>query len=213
MNSKLKYPQAVEKLIKKLQFFPGVGRRSAERFAINILEWPADEQYEFGELLMNLDSQISHCPNCGYLTEIDRKCVICDDQQRNFNKICVVENSNQLRSIEASGHYRGVYHILGGKISPLDGVRPEDLCISELMLRVSDYLKENLSDEKIEIVIALSADIEGQATISFLQQKLYKEFADRVAVSCLAQGLPAGADISYADSATLMAAFKGRNRL
>ena len=213
MNSKLKYPQAVENLIKKLQFLPGVGRRSAERFAMNILEWTAEEQREFGELLQYLDSQISHCEKCGYLTEIDQKCIICDDQQRNFNKICVVENSNQLRSIEASGYYRGVYHILGGKISPLDGVRPEDLRINELISRVENTLQECADDEKLEVVIALSADIEGQATISFLQQKLNKKFTGQVAVSCLAQGLPAGADISYADSATLMAAFKGRNRL
>ncbi len=211
MISKLKYPQAVEKLIKHLQSLPGVGRRSAERYTINMLEWSLDKQQDLGTLLVDLDTQIDHCSQCGYLTEVDSDCIICGDSRRDFSKICVVENSNQLRSIEASNHYRGVYHILGGKISPLDGVTPDDLRINELINRIADYQKiENCDD--LELVVALSADIEGRATISYLQNEL-QELFPTLAISCLAQGLPAGADISYADGATLAAAFKGRNKL
>ncbi|UDQ97517.1 recombination mediator RecR [Lentisphaerota bacterium WC36G] len=213
MRRELKYPQAVEKLIKKLQLFPGVGRRSAERFANNILQWSIKDQQEFGEIVVNLNKSVSHCRKCGYLTETNQYCDICDDLNRNVNVICVVENCSQLRSIEISGYYQGIYHILDGKISPLDGIKPEDLRIKELFERVTEFYAGNIAeDETLEIVIALSADVEGQATISYLEKKLHEKFP-ALEVSCLAQGLPAGADISFADGATLNAAFKGRNKL
>ena len=196
-------PPPIKELISFLKSLPGIGQRTAERLALKMITWEPERLHAFGSLLQEIPLSISKCPECGNLSCNNALCQLCDDLSRENNTICVVENFIQLQSIEQSGYYKGLYHVLGGKISPLNGIGPENLFINQLINRIAKIQPD-------EIIIALNADIEGQATTSYLKEKLS---ALNVKVSSLAQGIPAGADLSYADGATLTAAFRGRNKL
>lgn len=197
----INYPDSVENLIKILKRLPGVGKRGAERYALNILKWDAEKVAEFGELLQNLHDEIGFCPECGALSNADEKCSICSSVNRNHSQICVVEDFSQLCTIENSDVYHGLYHILGGKISPLDDEFGENLRMEELLERVKKYDVE-------EVIIALGADVEARASAIYIADAL-KVFPN-LRVTQLSQGIPAGANLTYADGATINLALRNR---
>lgn len=195
-----KYPECFENLIEVFKSFPGIGRRSAERMAFTMLKWPAEQIARAGKTISDLNSIIALCPDCGNLSEKDGLCVICADVHRDRSLVCIVEDVPQIHSIERCGTYRGLYYVLHGKNIPLDNKQIENDLIDRLKRRIE-------AGGVSEIVMALSMDIEGQATAIFLSNIL-KPYG--IKISRIARGLPAGSDISFADSATISAAMTGR---
>ncbi len=195
-------PQALQKLSEKLSRLPGVGKRTAERLSLALLEWPEEQLSALGDDLQQLRQRIKPCTCCGNYSE-QALCQICSAPNRRQDLICVVENASQIAVIENSNAYRGLYHVLGGKLSPLNGKGPADLRIEELRQRLS-------GGQVSELIIATSPDLEGEATAHFLAE----EFRTLpVVISRIASGIPAGADLSYADAATLNLALNGRRKL
>ena len=199
-----RYPQALEDLMELLRGLPGVGRRSAERMAMNMYSWDEARLKIFAEVVAGLKGKVGKCSVCGNLADLregDRVlCPICASPARDPEVLCVVEDAPQIRSIEASGVFRGVYHVLGGRIAPLEGRGVDSIS--------ADALEKRLESGSFrEIIFALSPDVEGQATAVYLVNRLKKY---GLKTSRLAQGLPAGSDLSYADPATIAAALSGR---
>ena len=195
-----KYPQAIEEIIEILKTLPGVGRRSAERMAFSMLKWDTDKLDILGNRLKTLHEKIGSCPECGNLAASGELCNICAMHSRDRTLICVVEEASQVQNIESSSFFKGVYHVLGGKLSPLEGKNVKDLKLDELLERIKRHSAR-------ELILALSPDVEGQATAIYIADIL-KGYD--LKITRLAQGLPAGSDISYADSATIAAALNGR---
>ncbi len=198
-----KYPEALEEIIIHLKRLPGIGRRTAERLALAMLKWKGEKIIAFGESLQKLPLTVTFCPECGGLAENDEKCLICQAPGRDTKLLCVLEDFSQIMSIESSSYYKGLYHVLGGKLSPLQNRSAADLNIDTLLQRIDKL-------EIREIILALSPDVEGQATAVYIAN-LLKDKA--VKITRLAQGLPAGADISFADAATIGAALTGRRNI
>lgn len=197
------YPEALTTLIEGLKQLPGVGRRSAERMAMAMLKWPEENLREFGKVVAALPDKISRCPVCGNLAEPQQLCSVCSASNRMRNQICVVEDVSQLLIIEKSGAYRGLYHVLGGKLSPLNNLGEEDLNIASLSARIE-------AGGVDELIIALGGDVEARATGFMLADK----YSGRsIKITVLAQGLPAGANLTYADSATINAALSHRRNI
>lgn len=197
------YPETLQKVISYFAHLPGIGKRTAERLAVSLMSWKEEEVAAFGTQLMDLRVKVGFCPRCGNYTNGSMLCPICADAARQSDIICVVEQVKQICVIEQSGSYRGLYHVLGGKLSPMNNVGPSDLRIDEL--------RERLKSEKIsEVLIALSPDIEGEATTHFLVQ----EFAGMgVSFTRIASGVPVGTDLSFSDAATLASAIAGRRTI
>lgn len=192
-------PEAITELTAALSKLPGIGPRSAERLALYLVQSDADAVRKLADTLVGAREKISICSRCGALTETD-PCAICSDPRRDSSVICVVERPVDIFSFEKAGSFQGKYHVLGGKISPLNGIGPEDLRIDELEAR--------LTQEPIqEVVLALSTDVEGDATSFYLAKRLT---AKNVKVSRLAYGLPAGSGLEFADELTLSRALEGR---
>lgn len=198
-----KYPHILEEIIELLKSLPGVGKRSAERYALAMLKWDENKLRALGKDLSELHQQITPCPECGNLSTGNTRCHICESPSRDRRTVCVVEDHSQVQKIESSALFKGVYHVLGGKLSPLSGKHAEDLTIDALQKRVE-------SSDIQEIILALSPDVEGQTTAVYIAN-LFKD--TEIRITRLAQGLPAGSDISYVDSATIAAAFTGRTQL
>ncbi len=198
-----KYPEAINDLIAAFKSFPGVGKRSAVRMTFAVLKWPVEKQKVLGKLLSGLDEKITSCPDCGNISATDQKCIYCSDMSRNHNMICVVEEVTQIASIEASGLFCGLYHVLGGRLAPLEGKGADELNLNSLLKRVK-------KDQVNEVILALGQDVEGQATSIYISD-LLKDLD--IKITRLARGLPAGSDIAYADSATIAAALNGRINL
>ena len=198
-----KYPEALEEIINHLKRLPGIGKRTAERLALAMLKWKGEKIIAFGESLEKLPLAVTFCPDCGGLAENDQKCLICRNPGRDTKLLCVVEDFSQIMSIENSSFFKGLYHVLGGKISPLENCSAEDLNIDSLIERIEKL-------EVQEIILALSPDVEGQATAMYIAN-LFKD--KEIKITRLAQGLPAGADISFADAATIGAALSGRRNI
>lgn len=194
-------PSPLLRLIEQLSHLPGVGRRTAERMALAMLQWPEESLAAFGREILALRQNIRPCRVCGNYAEHDT-CPICLALDRQHHLLCVVEHAGQIGVIENSGSYRGVYHVLGGRLSPLNGLGPEDLSLPRL--------RERLESGAIrEMIIATSPDLEGEATAHFLAQ----EFAPLpLLITRIASGLPAGSDLSYTDAATMTLAIGGRRR-
>jgi len=190
------------RLIRRLTRLPGIGERSAQRIALHLLSRDESETRELSRLLVETREKLGFCERCGFFAEA-RLCPICADPKRTEGEICVVEQPVEVLSLERSGIYRGLYHVLGGVISPLDGVHPKDLSIDRLLARVVD--------EKVgEIILALSSGVEGETTALYLGERL----GDLpLRVTRLARGLPAGSRLEYLDEATLSRAFEGRVNL
>ena len=195
-------PEPITRLIAALNKLPGVGPRSAERIALHIVQNDPGAVSLLTEAITTAREKIQFCSSCGGLTE-RQPCTICADPRRDSSLICVVERPTDIFSIEKSGSFRGKFHVLGGKISPLNGVEPEDLRISELEGRLT---REPIK----EVIVALSTDVEGDATSFYLAKRLS---AKGVNVSRIAHGLPAGSGLEYADEVTLTRALEGRRQI
>jgi recombination protein RecR len=195
-------PESITALIMALNRLPGIGPRSAERIALHLVQAETDSVKQLANSILVAREKIQFCTICGALTE-KSPCQICDDSRRDASLICIVEQPVDILSIEKSGTYRGKFHVLGGKISPLDGVEPDDLRISEL--------EKRLSVEPIkEIVIALGTDVEGDATGFYLAKRLARP---NLKVTRIAHGLPAGTGLEFADELTLSRALEGRREM
>ena len=191
---------AVDNLVAQLTKLPGVGQRTAQRLAFHLLSRPKDEALALAEAIEDVKERVRFCAQCGNLTETDL-CAICEDARRDHTTICVVEQPADLLSLERTHEYRGLYHVLGGSLSPLDGVEPEHLRIDELLQRVQNGV--------VEVVLATNPNATGEATASYLAGRL----RDRVRVTRLASGLPVGGDLEYADEVTLGRALAGRREM
>ena len=200
-NSGELYPETFLTLTELLRGLPGVGKRSAERMALQLYKWNDSKLAALSETLGELHEKIGTCPECGAMSSgMGEQCVVCSSLKRDRSQICVVEDFAQMRTMESGGTYKGLYHILGGKLAPLEGKNADSLSIPLLLKRISDGSVK-------EVILALCPDVEGRATEVYLSGVLKGK---GVRITCLAQGLPAGADISYADPATISAALRGR---
>ena len=192
-------PDPIGSLIEELRQLPGIGPRTAERLALFLVQCDAAKVRQLAQTLLSVRERIQACQGCGGLTE-RQPCSICSDARRDGSLICLVERPTDILAIEKSGAFRGKYHVLGGRISPLNGIGPEDLRLAEL--------EQRLSSESIkEIVLALGSDVEGDATSVYLARRLAGK---SVVISRLAHGLPVGTDLEFADELTLSRAIEGR---
>jgi recombination protein RecR len=195
---------AIDELATELSRLPGIGRKTALRLAYHLLRQPAEQSRRLADALIGVVERITPCEQCGNLTEGPR-CAICADPRRDASMLCVVEESPDIGSIERTGEYRGLYHVLGGRLSPLDGVRPDDLTVDRLVQRVSS------SDPTVrEVILATNPSLEGEATALYVQRRLA---GLPVSVTRLARGLPVGGDLEYADGGTIAQALSARREM
>ena len=195
------FSPSVENLVAQLSRLPGVGSRTAQRLAFHLLQRPKDEALALAQAIQEVKERVRFCRECGNLTE-DETCAICLDPRRDHALICVVEQPVDLVSLERTHEYRGLYHVLGGALSPLDGVEPEHLRVDELLGRVE-------RNGVAEVVLAMNPNMTGEATAAYLADRL----RGRVRVTRLASGLPVGGDLEYADEVTLGRALTGRREM
>jgi recombination protein RecR len=192
---------AVENLVVQLTRLPGIGRRTAQRLAFHLLSTTPDDALELARAIEDVKARVRFCRVCGNLTEED-VCEICSDARRDRTRICVVEQPADVVSLERTAEYRGLYHVLGGALSPLDGVEPSDLRLDGLLARVQN-------GEVEEVVVATNPTMTGEATAAYIADRL----RGRVRVTRLASGLPVGGDLEYADEVTLGRALAGRREI
>lgn len=189
--------ESFSRLVEGFRKLPGIGRKSAERLAFHVLNMPLEEVRIFSEDLLDARKKIRHCKECGALTETDL-CTVCADSGRDHSTICVVKEVQDMSALENTGEYRGVYHVLGGSISPAEGVFPEDIRIPQLLKRIDDTVRE--------VILATPTDVAGQATAAYITDELQ----DKVTVTRIAYGIPVGTSLQYADEVTLAKALEGR---
>jgi recombination protein RecR len=193
---------ALEKLVEQFQKIPSIGRKTAQRMAFHVLDLPDNEAKEFADAIMEAHTKIHHCSLCHNLTE-NELCPICESNSRDHSLLCVVEDPRDVPALERTREFQGVYHVLHGTISPMNGVGPEQLTIKSLVERVA-------TGEIKEVIMATNPTLEGDTTAMYIG-KLLKPF--EVKVTRLAYGIPVGADIEYADDVTLLRALEGRREL
>lgn len=199
-----KYPEPLERLIHELSRLPTIGRKSAQRLAFQLLKATPDQPRRLAEALATLHDKVNFCQQCFYVTE-GELCAICLAPNRDHRLICVVEEPMDVASFERTGSYRGLYHVLLGRLSPLHGVMPEDLKITELLARVDD------AEEPVqEVILATNPNVDGDATALYLSRLLESR---GVATTRLGLGLPIGSSLEYADELTLQKAFESRKAL
>lgn len=200
------YDGIVQDLIDEFGRLPGIGPKSAQRIAFHILQTQNFDVSRLAELLSDVRERVRFCEICGNLTEHER-CTICSDPRRDASLICVVEEPKDVAAIERTRQFRGLYHVLGGAISPIDGIGPDDLSIPQLMRR----LQPAPGVEPVrEVILATDPNLEGEATAAYLSRLLT---SIEVPVSRLASGLPVGGDLEFADEVTLGRAFEGRTQM
>jgi recombination protein RecR len=195
-------PEAVIRLVDEFSRLPGIGPKTASRLTFYLLRAPIEQVKSLGEAIVQLRDQITFCSRCFNITESD-PCPVCSDEQRDQHTICVVEEPLDVLAIERTGGYRGLYHILHGAISPVEGIGPENLRIRELIGRVR-------TEPIQEVILATNTGLEGQATAMYIQRQL---LSLTVRITRLAQGLPVGGDLEYADATTLSQALEGRREM
>ena len=195
-------PKPIEALVVELNRLPGVGPRSAERLALHLIQADSIVSNRLAAVLVSSRKQIVECDECGGLAE-KSPCAICSNPSRDKRLICVVERAVDILNVEKSGAFRGTYHVLGGKVSPMNGIGPEELRLDELEKRL-------INGEVKEVIIALGTDVEGDATSHYLAKRLSSQ---NVEVSRIAHGLPAGSGLEFADELTLSQALEGRREL
>ena len=193
------YEGVVQELIDELGRLPGIGPKSAQRIAFYLLQTEDDQAKRLAQVLTEVKERVKFCEICGNVTE-EPQCNICRDARRNRTTICVVEESKDVQAIERTREFRGLYHVLGGAISPIEGIGPDQLRIKELMQRLGNA-------EITEVIIATDPNLEGEATATYLTRMLSPL---GITISRLASGLPVGGDLEYADEVTLGRAFEGR---
>ena len=196
------YPELLQKLINFYKKLPGIGDKSAERMALATLELKKNDVEDFSKALIDSKNNLRNCKICGHITE-NEICHICSNPNRNQNLICVIEDYKSVFSFEKVGNYQGVYHVLNGLISPMDGTGPEDINISSLVKRVESL-------ENPEIILALKSSIEGETTTLYIK-KIFEE--KNVTISRLSYGIPIGAEIDYLDIITLDKALEDRKKI
>jgi recombination protein RecR len=198
----LRFPDAIKKLIDYFDRLPGIGPKTAEKLVFYLIKQQKDYLKGFSVALQELHDSINFCKTCHSFSQTDT-CEICANPQRDTSTICVVAENHDLAAIEHSGEFKGVYHVLGGTLNPLDGITPEFLTIDPFLKRLED-------NRVNEIIFALNSDFEGEATVLYLQKLL----ADKpIQLTRLAQGLPMGSVVEYADEVTLSRAIKGRTQV
>jgi recombination protein RecR len=191
--------ESIEQLAEQFAQLPGIGRKTAQRLALYILKMSRDEVVTMAKALVNVKDKVRYCTICSNITETD-PCAICSNTKRERSFICVVEEPHDVLAIEKTNEFKGLYHVLGGALSPLDGIGPEELKIKELLQRISTSTIE-------EIILALNPNVEGETTTLYLS-RLLKPLG--IKVTRIARGLPVGSDLEFADEATLSRAFEGR---
>lgn len=196
------YEGVVQELIDELSRLPGVGPKSAQRIAFHLLQTEDDQAKRLAQVLLEVKERVRFCEICGNVAE-DVQCNICRDPRRARTAICVVEESKDVQAIERTREFRGTYHVLGGAISPIEGIGPDNLRIKELMARLGN-------PEIQEVIIATDPNLEGEATATYLTRMLSPL---GITISRLASGLPVGGDLEYADEVTLGRAFEGRRQV
>ncbi len=194
-------PKALDDLVAALSSLPGIGKKSATRMAFYLLKRPAEESAELADRIVRAREALRPCINCGNLAE-EQLCNICSDQSRDRSLICVVEESSDLQAIESTGEYKGLYHVLGGALSPLDGIGPEELNL--------DSLKQRVATGVTEVILATNPSTEGEATASYIMS-LLKDTG--IKISRIARGLPAGGSLEFADKTTLSRAMENRTAM
>lgn len=195
------YPDHLLKLIQVLKKLPGVGNKSAERYAFHLLNWPHSQHEEFASLLAGIKHKLSYCNECGCLTG-DKECTFCHSPNRNKEIVCVIASPRDVYAIEDTHEYKGIYHVLGGVLSPMENRGPEHLAIHRLKERIKKYHIK-------EVILALDSTLEGDATALYIKREIS---SDVLAVSRLAFGLPMGSALDYVDGGTLARAFTGRSQ-
>jgi recombination protein RecR len=191
--------ESIEQLAEQFAQLPGIGRKTAQRLALYVLKMSRDEVVTMAKALVNVKDKVRYCTICSNITETD-PCAICSNTKRERSFICVVEEPHDVLAIEKTNEFKGLYHVLGGALSPLDGIGPDELKIKELLQRISTSTIE-------EIILALNPNVEGETTTLYLS-RLLKPLG--IKVTRIARGLPVGSDLEFADEATLSRAFEGR---
>lgn len=198
----MQYPEPIAKLIDSFMKLPGIGPKTAVRLAFFVLKMKDEDVFEFGKALVNAKRELTHCSICQNITDRD-PCYICEDNSRDRSVICVVQDAKDVNAMERMREYRGLYHVLHGAISPVDGIGPEDIKVAELLERLKD---ENVK----ELILATDPNIEGEATAMYIA-RLVKPVG--IKTTRIAHGLPVGGDLEYADEVTLSKALEGRREL
>jgi len=211
MAYKENYPsRLLEDAVDAISSLPGVGRRSALRLALHLLKQPQENVHHFASAIVSLRDEVCYCRDCKMISDSEL-CAICADHSRDHDTICVVESVRDVMSIENTGQYHGVYHVLGGIISPINGIGPSDLTIRELVQRVAEKCSDASVlpevDKNIEVILALSGDVEGETTSFYIYRQLSQL---DVKITTLARGLGFGDDLEYADELTLGRSIVGR---
>ena len=200
MSYKENYPsQLLAEAVDAISSLPGIGRRSALRLALHLLKQPQENVHHFTSAIKHLRDDVRYCRNCMMISDGD-VCSICSDRSRDSRTICVVESVRDVMSIENTGQYHGVYHVLGGIISPIDGIGPSDLNIRQLVERVETLSADPAAGAPVEVILALSGDVEGETTSFYIYRQISKY---GLTISSLARGLGFGDDLEYADELTL----------
>ena len=194
----------LEKLIKEFSRMPGIGEKTAGRLTYYLLNSTDEQVFQLAEAIREVKEKVHFCSICRNITELET-CEICSDPMRDHRAICIVEEPSDIRAIEASGAFKGLYHVLGGKLSPLDGVGPEQLSFELLLSRL-----ENSESPVSEVIVATNPSVEGDATALYIQRLLAEK---GIRVTRIACGLPAGGHLEYADSFTISQALQGRQQL
>lgn len=190
--------ESLQQLIEEFSRLPGIGRKSAQRLALHILKRPREEVVAMARALVNVKDRIRYCSICCNITE-DDPCAVCSSPKRDRSVICVVEEPNDVIALEKTNEFRGLYHVLGGSLSPLDGLGPEELKVKELLGRIKG--------DTVEVILAMNPNVEGEATTIYLG-RLLKPLG--IKVSRIARGIPVGGDLEFSDEATLTRALEGR---
>ncbi|MCK4857381.1 MAG: recombination protein RecR [candidate division Zixibacteria bacterium] len=196
--AKLESSATLDKLVNRLSRMPGIGRKTAQRLAFYILKLPQAESDELSQLILDVKRRVKECSICCNLSDSD-PCPICANPKRDRTMICVVEEASDLVALEKGGDWNGIYHVLGGVLSPLDGIGPDDLKIKQLLQRVKNDVSE--------VILATDPDTEGEATAIYIAKLLHPL---NIKVTRIARGLPVGTDLQFADSQTLAKALQGR---
>lgn len=202
MSAERGYTESIGRLMEQLAKMPGVGRKTAERLAYHVVGLSREEAMELARAIRDVKKTVKQCSECGQLSESD-PCAVCSDGRRDRSTICVVEQARDAVTVEQSGCYNGLYHVLQGRLAPLDGVGPEDLTVEKLRERA-------VRPEVKEVILATNPDMEGESTALYVQEALEDI---EVRVSRLARGIPSGSQLEYANSAVLADALQGRTPL
>ena len=196
------YPEPISKLIDSFMKLPGIGPKTAVRLAFFVLNMKEDVVLDFAKALVNAKRNLTYCSSCGHITDKD-PCYICEDMRRDRSIICVVQDPKDVIAMEKMKEYNGLYHVLHGAISPMEGIGPEDIKIAELLRRLQDETVQ-------EVILATNPNIEGEATAMYISRLLKPT---GVKITRIAHGLPVGGDLEYADEVTLSKALEGRREL